>query len=67
MDPRERSLLEHFASAWDLNDDVERRVRRLALNMARLASGRPTTAQLEALLRGAGQLLEPAEPVDDAA
>ena len=56
LEPRERRLLDHFASSWDLDRDVEQRARSLALRMASLASGQPTQAQLEALFRAAERI-----------
>ncbi len=52
----ERRVLDHFESYWDLSPDVTHRARRLAVGMARLAAGRPTRTQLEALIRAARQL-----------
>ena len=59
--PSERRVLNHFETCWDLSPLVTRRARRLAVGMARLAAGRPTRTQLEALIRAAQQLAAESE------
>lgn len=60
--PSELRVLNHFEGFWDLSPDVTQRAQRLALGMARVAAGRPTRTQLEALIRAAQHLDAEARP-----
>lgn len=57
----ERRVLARMADAWQLSLELQRKLRRSALSMARVAQGRPTQAQLGALLRAVRHLSSEAD------